>query len=39
MVTNPVYDPGDGPIEEMTKEQNGENVGYSEIKDVTVRKY
>lgn len=34
MVTNPVYYPGDGTIEEMAKEQSGENVGYSEIKDV-----
>lgn len=39
MVTNPVYYPGDGTIEEMAKEQSGENVGYSEMKDVTVRKY
>lgn len=39
MVTNPVYYPGDGTIEETTKEQSGENVGYSEMKDVTVRKY
>lgn len=37
MITNPVYDPGDGTVEENTKEQNGENTTYNEIKDITVR--
>lgn len=37
MITNPVYDPSNGTIKENTNEQNGENVGCSEIKDVTVR--
>lgn len=33
--TNPAYDSDDGTIEENTKEQNEENVGFSAIKDVT----
>lgn len=37
MITNPVYDPGDATIEENTHENNGENAGYSAIKDITVR--
>lgn len=37
MITNPVYDPGDGTVEENTKKQNGENTTYNEIKDITVR--
>lgn len=37
MITNPVYDPGDGTVEENTKEQNRENTTYNEIKDITVR--
>lgn len=36
-VINPAYDPDDGSIEESAKEQNGEHVGFSELKDVTVR--
>lgn len=38
MITNPVYDPGDGTVEENTKEQNGENTTYNEIKDITISK-
>lgn len=37
MIPNPVYDPGDATIEENTHENNGENAGYSEIKDIIVR--
>lgn len=36
MIPNPVYDPGDATIEENTHENNGENAGYSEIKDITL---
>lgn len=38
LITNPVYDPGDDTMEENIKEQNGENTGYSEIKDITLSK-
>lgn len=34
---NLAQDPGDGTIEENAKKQNGQNVGFGEIKDVTVR--